>query len=74
MTRMILSLDDQDKAWLERKASEQGVSMASVVREAVQALKSKEEPSLKDLLEETRGVWKSGDGLRYQRRIRADWK
>jgi hypothetical protein len=74
MTRMILSLDDRDKAWLERKAAEQGVSMASVVRLAVRTLQTTEESSLKDLLDETRGIWKSGDGLKYQRRLRAEWK
>ena len=74
MTRMILSLDEHDKAWLERKAAEQGVSMASVVREAVHALRTKDESSLKDLLSETSGIWKSGDGLKYQRRLRDEWK
>ncbi len=74
MTRMILSLEDRDKAWLERQAAEQGVSMAEVVRTAIQKLRSKEEASIEKVLAETRGVWKSGDGLKYQRRMRADWK
>lgn len=74
MTRMILSLDDHDKAWLERQAAEQGVSMAEIVRTAIRKSRAKEESSLKDILAGTQGTWKSGDGLKYQRRMRADWK
>jgi Arc/MetJ-type ribon-helix-helix transcriptional regulator len=71
---MILSIEDRDKAWLERRAAERGVSMAEVIRDAVRSVREKEDASLRSLLTETRGVWKRGDGLKYQRRIRADWK
>lgn len=29
---------------------------------------------LKRLLKDSRGIWKEGDGLEYQRRIRAEWR
>lgn len=31
------------------------------------------EPSFKQLLENTQGTWTQGDGLEYQRRMRAEW-
>jgi hypothetical protein len=74
MTRIIVSLDEREKSWLERTAREKGVSMAEVVRHAVRQLHKTEEKSLQELLDATRGVWRSGDGLRYQRKIRREWK
>ncbi len=74
MTRMILSLEDRDKSWLERKSAEMGVSMAEVVRLAVRRMRHAEDESLEKLLESTRGVWRRGDGLRYQRKVRGEWK
>jgi Arc/MetJ-type ribon-helix-helix transcriptional regulator len=74
MTRLLLSIEDQDKAWLERRAAERGVSMAEVVREALRTVRNKEDASLSKLLSQTKGVWKAGDGLKYQRRLRSEWK
>lgn len=74
MTRMILSLEDQDKSWLERKAREEGVSMAEIVRQAVRRMQHAEEESLDQVLAATRGLWRKGDGLRYQRAVRREWK
>lgn len=34
---------------------------------------TKKEPSLEELAEAVRPHWKGGDGLEYQRRIRAEW-
>ena len=74
MTRLILSLGETEKSWLQRRSRETGRSMAQILREAVQKLRETEEQSLDDALEATRGLWRKGDGLRYQRKIRADWK
>ena len=74
MTRMILSLEDRDKAWLERRSGEMGVPMAEIVRQAVRSLRAKEEESLASLLKTTRGVWSGGDGLKFQRKLRREWK
>ena len=73
MTRMLLSLDEQDKAWLQRQAQELGVSMAEVVRSAIQMQRSQQEAALRRALDQTRGIWKQGDGLRYQQKLRAEW-
>lgn len=34
---------------------------------------SPEEDAFERALEETRGLWKEGDGLEFQRRLRAEW-
>ncbi len=74
MTRTIISLPEQDKSWLERKAREAGVPMAEIIRQAIRRMQRAEEESLDQLLKSTRGVWRKGDGLRYQRKIRQEWK
>ncbi len=74
MTRTIISLPEQDKSWLERKAREAGVPMAEIIHQAIRRMQQAEEESLDQLLMSTRGVWRKGDGLRYQRKIRQEWK
>ena len=76
MTRTLINLDPKDKAWLERKAKEEHVPLARLVQRAVQRLRQESEPpsqSLPDLLQRTRGLWKRGDGLVYQREQREEW-
>ena len=74
MIRTIISLEPADKAWLERKAREDGVPETEVVRRALRSLRRREEASFEDLLEQSRGIWKKGDGLAYQRRLRREWR
>lgn len=76
MTRTIISLDADDKAWLDRKARQERVPMTRLVRRAIQQLRKQSEanPSSFDLLlRETSGLSKFGDGLAYQRKLRAQW-
>ena len=48
--------------------------MTELIRRAVRMLRSvPEEPTTEELLERTRGVWRSGDGLEYQQRMRDEW-
>ncbi|MGH8772667.1 MAG: ribbon-helix-helix protein, CopG family [Burkholderiales bacterium] len=77
MIRTVISLDDEDKAWLDRKAREDNVAMTEVIRRAVRRLREEsgsENRSLDELLRQTRGLWKNGDGLAYQRKLRREWK
>jgi len=74
MIRTIISLEAADKAWLERKAKEDGVPETEVVRRALRSLRRQEETSFEDLIEQSRGIWKKGDGLTYQRRLRREWR
>jgi hypothetical protein len=71
---MILSLTENEKAWLQRRSRDTGESMAQILRRAVRRLQEEENQSLDDALAATRGLWRKGDGLRYQRAIRREWK
>jgi hypothetical protein len=74
MTRLILSLDEREKSWLKRRSQETGESIAQIIRQAVQQLEEADQRSLDETLAATRGLWRKGDGLQYQRRIRREWK
>lgn len=74
MVRTIISLDAEDKAWLERKAEAAGVPMTELVRQAVRRMRQEQDVSFEKLLKETRGLWRKGDGLAYQRRLRGEWR
>lgn len=76
MVRTVISLTDDDKAWLDRRARDEGVTMTEVVRRSVRFYRSVCDPEDADflsLLDRTSGAWKLGDGLEYQRRARSEW-
>lgn len=76
MIRTLISLDAEDKAWLDRTARSERVPMTKLVRRAIRRLRQEREAAPLDferLLRETAGSWKGGDGLAYQRRARAEW-
>ena len=76
MVRTVISLPDDDKRWLDRRAAQEGVPMTELIRRAVRLLREHggaERPPFEELLERTRGTWKHGDGLRYQRKTRREW-
>ncbi len=77
MIRTIISLDPEDKLWLDRKAEEENVTMTELVRQAVRRYRAEHEtnnPPLERLLQETAGIWPREDGLAYQRRLRGEWE
>lgn len=78
MIRTVVSLDPEDKAWLDRKARETGKSMTALVREAVSRYRMEDskrrKPAFDDLLERTRGLWKRGDALSWQNKLRDEWR
>ncbi len=77
LVRTQISLDDEQKAWLNRQAALRSVSMASLIRQAVSEFRMREQGgsavSIQDVLKETAGIWQAGDGLEYQERIREEW-
>lgn len=74
MVRTVISLDPEDKAWLDEAARREGVPMTEMIRRAVRRMREEEgKPSFKEILERSRGTWKHGDGLEYQVRIREEW-
>ena len=77
MVRTVISLDEESKKWLEQQAREENISAAELIRTAVRKYrdeKRREALPLKDLLKQTSGIWKPGDGLTYQRRLRKEWQ
>jgi hypothetical protein len=74
MTRLLISLEDNDRRWLEQRSRETGVPMSEVVRQAIRQAQENSRKPMKDLLASTQGLWRKGDGLRYQWRIRKEWR
>ncbi len=76
MTRSIITLDPDDRAWLMRKAKQERVPMTELVRRAVRQFRRQSGPTtlgFDQVLGETAGLWQHGDGLAYQKRARRDW-
>jgi Arc/MetJ-type ribon-helix-helix transcriptional regulator len=70
---MLISLEENDRVWLEQRAREIRAPMSEVVRQAIRRAQESEQKPMKDLLASTKGLWRQGDGLRYQRRVRKEW-
>jgi hypothetical protein len=76
MIRTIVSVDPDDKEWLDCKARDEHVSTAELIRRAIRKYRLEAEtdnPPVAALLDSTRGLWKAGDGLAYQQRLRQEW-
>lgn len=78
MPRTIINLDPDDKAWLDREAQARRVPMTEVVRQAIRGYRLAQEcrrpPHLRDALRRTAGLWRQGDGLAWQDRLRSEWE
>ena len=77
MVRFVISLDEESKRWLDQQAREDKVSTAELIRTAVRKYrdeKKREALPLNDLLKQTSGIWKAGDALTYQHRLRKEWQ
>jgi hypothetical protein len=77
MVRTVISLDENDKAWLDRKAEEQGVTMTELVRQAIHDFRlrggrtgKKTRPTFEEILERVSGTWTRGDAAEYVRKMR----
>jgi hypothetical protein len=76
MVRTVVSLEEEDKRWLDERAAQEGVPMTELIRRAVRLLREHgrlRRPEINDLLDRTSGIWKQGDGLEYQERVRGEW-
>lgn len=76
MIRTLISLEPDDKAWLERKARQERIPMTRLVGRAIKRMREESEskPSRFNLLlRETSGIQKFGDALAYQRKLRREW-
>ena len=77
MPRTIINLTGDDKRWLDQQARQRRVSMTSLVAEAVSEYRVRQEatdrPDLQTTLKDTTGLWRRGDGLDWQQRMRDEW-
>lgn len=72
--RTIITLSEEDKRWLESYSNAHQVSLAEAIRQGIRRLKDAElKETYRVLVQSTKGLWKKGDGLKYQRKIRSEW-
>jgi hypothetical protein len=72
--RTIITLSEEDKRWLESYSNAHQVSLAEAIRQGIRRLKDAElKETYRVLVNSTKGLWKKGDGLKYQRKIRSEW-
>jgi len=75
--RTVISLDPEQKAWLDDTARELGRPMTEIVREALAHYRLShgrgKKSTYRTLLRRTQGIWKRGDGLTWQRKLRHEW-
>lgn len=77
MVRTVISLGAADKHWLDEKSREHGVPMTELVRRAIRRYREIDAAAspkgVRAVLASTKGLWREGDGLAYQRRLRREW-
>lgn len=72
--RTIITISEEDKSWLENYSKVHDISMAEAVRRGIIQLRERESgEAYRRLVLQTRGIWKGEDGLRYQKKLRAEW-
>ena len=77
MIRTVISLDRENKEWLDQRAEYENVSMAELIRIAVRQYREQMPPddaSFDELLRQTSGIWKGKDALKHQRELRREWR
>ncbi|MGH8190223.1 MAG: ribbon-helix-helix protein, CopG family [Rhodanobacteraceae bacterium] len=78
MPRTLINLEDDDKRWLDREARRRHVPMTQMVRDAVAEYRARSQSlarrDLQSELSRTAGIWKGGDGLAHQNRLRKEWE
>ena len=72
--RTIITISEQEKRWLEAYSDIHGVSQAEAIRRGIACLKSREgQSAYRQLVKQTAGIWRLGDGLAYQEKTRSEW-
>jgi hypothetical protein len=72
--RIIVTLPEKDKLWLEGYSKAYKVSVAEAIRRGIDKLKNAATgESYHRIVQNTKGIWKKGDGLEYQIDIRSEW-
>jgi len=72
--RIIITIPPEDKTWLESYSKAHNISTAEAVRQGIRRLRQlSTQDTYQTLIESTRCVWREGDGLTYQQRLRSEW-
>lgn len=78
MLRTIISMQKEDKLWLEKQAKANHLPMAELVRRAIKHYrkcgKFAARSPIEMALQQTGGIWKNEEGLIFQTRIRDEWE
>ena len=78
MVRTIISLEEKNHAWLIKTAQSEHVSMTEIVRRAIEQYRltcaQEGTSNVEKMVRATKGIWKHGDGLSYQKKIRSEWE
>jgi hypothetical protein len=77
MTRMIISIPEDEKAWLVSYSRRHRLSSAEVIRRAIREFRRKKsEKGLAAVLRETAGIWTSpkGGSLDHVGALRQEWE
>ena len=73
--RIIITIPDEDKIWLDAYAEMHKISVADAVHQGIGLLKKGErQKTYQKLVEITCGIWKKGDGLAHQEKMRGEWE
>jgi len=73
--RITFSIADEDKEWLDAYIKVQQISLSEAVRQGIYLLKKEQrQNTYQRLVESTCGIWKKGDGLAYQEKLRGEWE
>ncbi len=73
--RTIITISDTEKRWLMSYTKTHKISMAEAIRRGIACLKaSQSSASYLKIVNDTKGIWSKGDGLKFQERLRSEWK
>jgi hypothetical protein len=71
--RIIITIPDEEKLWLDGYAKERKISLAEAVCQGIGLLKKgQRHNTYQKLVEITCGIWKKGDGLGHQQKMRRE--
>ncbi|OPX18965.1 MAG: hypothetical protein BZ151_11780 [Desulfobacca sp. 4484_104] len=72
--RIIITLSEADKRWLDGYAQAHKISVSEAVRKGLAILRRQgSQDTYSQLVEKTKGIWHQGDGLAYQQALRSEW-
>jgi len=73
--RIIITIPDEDKLWLDAYTKVHKISVAEAVCQGIGLLKKgQRQKTYQKLVAITCGVWKKGGGLAHQQKMRVEWE